>query len=192
MQRCVDKYLVRSYLKENGLGKYLNELYLACDNVNEIDFSVLPQKFVIKTSDGTGGENILVCRDKSTLNKKLVTLKINSWQNKKIYNMTHEWAYEGIIKSKIIIEKYLEDSQSIDNSLNDYKFFCYDGDVDCFCVDINRYSNHKRNFYDLSWNHLKIHSDKLYSNTKINKPSNFNEMVDLAKKLSKGFPLLEC
>ena len=67
MLRCVDKYLVRSFLKERNVDEYLNKLYLVCNDAEEIDFSVLPEKFVIKTSDGTGGENVFICRDKSIL-----------------------------------------------------------------------------------------------------------------------------
>lgn len=190
MLRCVDKYLVRSFLKERNVDEYLNKLYLVCNDAEEIDFSVLPEKFVIKTSDGTGGENVFICRDKSILDIKSVVSKINSWRNRKINIMTHEWAYEGACDSKIIIEYYLEDSSSTDNSINDYKFFCFDGEVDCLCIDMDRYSNHKRNFYDLNWNHLIINSDKLSSDVKLNKPSNFDEMIDLAKRLSKGFPFV--
>jgi hypothetical protein len=190
MLRCVDKYLVRSFLKERNVDEYLNKLYLVCNDAEEIDFSVLPEKFVIKTSDGTGGENVFICRDKSTLDIKSVVSKINGWKNRKINIMTHEWAYEGAYDSKIIIEYYLEDSSSTDNSINDYKFFCFDGEVDCLCIDMDRYSNHKRNFYDLKWNHLIINSDKLSSDVKLNKPGNFDEMIDLAKRLSKGFPFV--
>lgn len=190
MLSCSDKYVVRSFLKERNVDKYLNKLYLVCKDAEEIDFSVLPEKFVIKTSDGTGGDNVFICRDKSTLDIKSVVSKINGWKNKKINIMTHEWAYEGAYDSKIIIEHYLEDSSSADNSINDYKFFCFNGEVDCLCIDIDRYSNHKRNFYDLKWNHLKINSDKLYSDINLNKPGNFDEMIDLAKRLSKGFPFV--
>ncbi|MDB4204828.1 glycosyltransferase, partial [Polaribacter sp.] len=190
MLRCVDKYLVRSFLKERNADEYLNKLYLVCNDAMEIDFSVLPNKFVIKTSDGTGGENVFICRDKLTLDIKSVVLKINSWKNRNINIMTHEWAYKGANNSKIIIENYLEDPSSLDNSIKDYKFFCFDGEVNFLCIDMNRYSNHKRNFYDLNWNHLRINSDKLFSEVKLKKPSNFDEMIDLAKRLSKGFPFV--
>jgi hypothetical protein len=190
MLRCVDKYLVRSFLKERNAEEYLNKLYLVCNDAMEIDFSVLPNKFVIKTSDGTGGENVFICRDKLTLDIKSVVLKINSWKNRNINIMTHEWAYKGANNSKIIIENYLEDPSSLDNSIKDYKFFCFDGEVNFLCIDMNRYSNHKRNFYDLNWNHLRINSDKPFSEVKLKKPSNFDEMIDLAKRLSKGFPFV--
>lgn len=190
MLRCVDKYLVRSFLKERGLDRYLNMLYCVCDDASEIDFSLLPEKFVVKTSDGTGGENIFICRNKSKLDISSTVSRINGWKNRQINTMTREWAYEGARDSKIIIERYLEDSCSKDNSINDYKFFCFNGKIDCLCVDINRYSNHKRSFYDIDWNDLKIDSDKSCSDIKLDKPSNFDEMVKLARLLSKDFPFV--
>ena len=190
MLRCVDKYLVRSFLEERGLDKYLNKLYQVCDDASEIDFSLLPGKFVVKTSDGTGGENIFISRDKSKLDINYAISRINGWKNRQINIMTREWAYEGASDSKIIIEKYLEDPFSTDSSINDYKFFCFEGEVNCLCIDMDRYSNHKRNFYDIDWNDLKVDSDKSSSDVKLDKPSNFDEMVKLAKLLSKDFPFV--
>lgn len=37
---------------------------------------------------------------------------------------------------------------------------------------------------------MRINSDKLFSEVKLKKPSNFDEMIDLAKRLSKGFPFV--
>ena len=42
MTTCVDKYTVRDYVEQCGLGKILNELYAVYDRPEEIDFSKLP------------------------------------------------------------------------------------------------------------------------------------------------------
>ena len=51
MHKCVDKYLVRDYIKSKGLENILNECYGVYSNAKEIDFNKLPQKFVIKTTN---------------------------------------------------------------------------------------------------------------------------------------------
>ena len=67
MLRCTDKYEVRSYVKEKGLGDYLIPLIGIYDRVDKIDFNHLPNQFVAKTTDGGGGNQVLVVRDKSKL-----------------------------------------------------------------------------------------------------------------------------
>ena len=65
MHQCVDKYEVRKYVESKGLGHILNELYGVYDSPNEIDFEKLPEKFVMKTTTGGGGLNVIVVKDKS-------------------------------------------------------------------------------------------------------------------------------
>lgn len=79
MLRCVDKYAVRSYVEEKGCSRYLNELYQVCEDATEIDFDKLPQKFVIKTTNGGGGDNVLVVKDKDSLDIGATIQKVNSW-----------------------------------------------------------------------------------------------------------------
>lgn len=190
MLRCTDKYLVRSFLKERNCEQYLNTLYGYYNDANEIDFDKLPNKFVLKSTDGSGGENILICRDKTELKVSEVIKTTNNWLNKKLGKMTREWAYEGAENSKIIIEKYLEDPSNEDNTINDYKFFCFDGKVEYLVVDVDRYSGHKRNFYTRDWIHLKVSSDCPMANRPLVKPNTFEEMISVAEKISNGFPFV--
>lgn len=111
MHQCVDKYEVRKYVESKGLGHILNELYGVYDNPEDIDFSILPEKFVIKTTDGGGGLNVIVVKDKKTADINDILKKLNKWKGHKKAgaNAGREWAYEGEYPSRIIIEKYLED-----------------------------------------------------------------------------------
>lgn len=190
MHRCVDKYLVRNFLKERGCEEYLNEIYGVYDNALEIDFDKLPNKFVIKSTDGSGGENILICKDKTSLNYTNVISTVNGWLNKNLSSMTREWAYESSLKSRIIIEKYLEEKSNKDNAIDDYKFFCFDGVVKYLVVDVDRYTGHKRNFYAGDWTLLNVSSDCPNVDRPLNKPLGFEEMISVAEKLSKGFPFV--
>ena len=51
---CADKYLVREYVSEKGLGHLLNDLIGVYDNVDEIDLDQLPEQFVLKCTHGSG------------------------------------------------------------------------------------------------------------------------------------------
>lgn len=191
MGQCVDKYAVREYIKSKGMGGSLTELYGVYGNASEIDFSVLPQKFVIKSTDGGGGENIFICRDKSQLDIQQVVQSITGWKNKKNINAGREWAYTCIKESQYIVEEFLENRENPADSISDYKFFCFSGKPFCIAYDIDRYKGHKRNFYDINWNNLNILSDcENFSYICSSKPEGLDEMLKVAEKLSAGFPFV--
>ena len=87
---------------------------------------------------------------------------------------------------KIICEKYIADKN---NQLNDYKFLCFNGKPYYCWVDIDRMTEHKRNVYDINWN-LQKWNQFNYSNSKkkLEKPKNYDKMINIAAKLSKDFP----
>jgi len=187
---CVDKFRVRGFVDSRGCGQYLNKLYGVYERADDIDFTVLPDRFVIKTTDGGGGENILICKDKSALDIPLVIKTVNNWRNKDVSKMTYEWAYDGAKSSRIIVENYLEDPTTRDKSIHDYKFFCFDGKARYLVVDIDRYAGHKRSFFDIEWNLLNISSDCPIADRELHRPAGFDKMVYLAETLSLGFPFV--
>ena len=192
MLDCVDKYRVREYVaKKLGTDKYLNELYQVCDDASQINFNALPDKFVIKTSDGGGGDNVLICKNKKYLDIDFVIHTVNSWRNKQYYIVSREWAYRGAKDSKILVEKYLVDKDNLDESIDDYKFFCYNGNYKFLWVDKDRFTNHTRCFYDQDLRWIKgIVSDYPASNVEFPLPANIGEMITVAEKLSMGFPFV--
>lgn len=113
MFQCVDKYEVRQYVESKGLGHILNELYGVYDRPEDIDFSTLPDKFVVKITDGGGGLNVIVVKNKQDADLDDIRAKLTLWGagqvRKKKKSGGREWAYTGITKRRIIIEKYLED-----------------------------------------------------------------------------------
>lgn len=180
---CVDKYKVREYIKKQGMENILNKLYGVYEKANDINFEKLPQKFILKTTNGS--ETNIICKNKKKLNIKKTKEKLDFFLNRETINAGREWAYNNV-KPLIICEKLLEPKNNKD--LMDYKFICFNGKVACIIVDCNRFSNHKRNFYDLSWNLIKVSSDCENANEIIKKPKNFKKMIKIAETLSREFP----
>ena len=123
MPRCVDKYDVREYVKGKGLDSILNSLYGVYDDVSEIQFDTLPHRFIMKSTTGGGGFNVLVVKDKNAIDWDDVKQKIAPWCWKRTRqqktNSGREWAYLGIKQSRIIIEELLEDDYGmIDGIIN--------------------------------------------------------------------------
>lgn len=186
----VDKYKVKEYLSSHGFGSLLPELYGVYQKGEEIDFDSLPERFVLKTNDGGGGNNVIICRDKSKLDIPQTVETLNSWLNVKSVNPGREWAYTGINESMILVEEYLENPVSPESGLEDYKFLCYNGQPHFIVHDGDRFIGHKRNFYDTEWNNLHIDSDCESFPADTPKPENLNEMLEVARRLSNGFPFV--
>ena len=185
MMECVDKYGVRKYIEKMGLGNILNQLYQVVDRPEEINFDQLPDKFVIKTTNGSG-TNILV-KDKKTLNIAETKKKLNDFLNMAEASAGREWAYGGSSK-KIIVEELLEDNSNKDKGISDYKFLCFNGKPVYVVYDKDRFSDHKRNFYDVNWNYVKVDSDCPCFEDSVKKPENYEKMVEIASVLSRDFP----
>ena len=92
------------------------------------------------------------------------------------------------IKPVIIAEEYLNDS--VNKNPTDYKFYCADGYVDGLLVCTERDKETRLDHYDLNWNKLNYTFEKFASNKKIEKPSEFEEMIKIASKISKGIPFV--
>lgn len=190
MLECTDKYLVRKYVESRIGETYLNKLLGVYKNADDINFNELPPRFVIKTTDGGGGDNVLICRNKDVFDISKAISLLRKWKNRNLDKVTREWAYNGARESLIIIEEYLEDLSNVDTSIDDYKFFCFNGKVHYVVVDVDRYSGHKRNFYDIDWNKIDIASDCPNFNYEKKRPINYEEMLQIAGKLSNGFPFV--
>ena len=191
MFKCVDKYDVREYVEQKGLKNILNECYGLYDTPEDIEWSMLPDKFIIKTTTGGGGLNVILVKDKNTLDFEDIKKKLHLWIQKEKLKVSpgREWAYEGIGKDRIIIERLLEDDSNSDGSIDDYKLMCFDGKFKCLWIDKNRYSNHRRGFWDENLKFLYgVYSDHDTFDTPPALPSNMEEMVEIAEKLSADFP----
>lgn len=184
---AADKYEVRNYLSNIGQDDLLTELYGVYDEVSEIDINKFPQKFVLKTTNGSGTN--IICTDKYKLNIEDMKNTVQTWLDRDMYAAGREWAYKNI-KPRIIVEELLEDNENTEKGINDYKFLCFDGQPQFVILDVSRFTGHKRNIYDLSWNLIDVGSDKPNIRKEIPKPDNLDEMVEVAKKLSEDFPFV--
>ena len=185
MQKCVDKYYVREYVKEKGLENILNTLYQVVDCAQDLDFNLLPNKFIIKTTNGSGTN--IICRNKSSLDINAVKKELDEYLAQAEASAGREWAYEGSSK-KIIVEALLEDLNNVDLGVSDYKFLCFNGKPKYIVYDKDRFTDHKRNFYDIDWNYIKVDSDCSCFGDTVDKPKGLEEMLEIAKKLSEDFP----
>ena len=180
--QLADKIAVRDYVQEKIGDEYLVPLLGVWDSVDEIDFSKLPERFVLKCTHDS--ESAVICKSKETLDIKAAKNKLNKALNTNFYYYNREWVYKDIVP-RIIAEVYLEDS--IDKELKDYKFFCFDGIPRAMFIATGRAIHEtKFDFFDMDFNHLDFTQHYPNSDKPIRKPLSFDLMKQLAARLSEG------
>lgn len=181
----VDKYAVKEYVAKIIGEEYIIPTLGVWDKFDDIDFSKLPQQFVLKTTHGGGGGGVVICKDKKTFNKADALTKLNQSLKSDIYKSLREWPYKNVPK-RIIAEKFMVDSSG---ELRDFKFYCFDGTPKVLLVASNRFTSHNFDYFDMDFNRLPITSVAGKNNYEINEsPSNFEKMKELVAILSKGLP----
>lgn len=185
-----DKYAVRKFIEEKGYKQYLVPLLGVWENANEIDFSKLPDSFVLKTNNGAG--TVMVVEDKTLINQRKVRAQLNKWLKNK-FGLKRAEPHYLRIKPLIIAESLLRDESGISSSLVDYKIWCFDGKAFGTRVYYNRHRFEADiEWYDRDWNYrpekLVFTKDKRDGGGKISKPKHYEKMISFAEDLSKGFP----
>lgn len=174
-----DKYAVRDWISSIIGDEYLIPLLGVYSSFDEIDFDILPQKFVIKCNHDSG--SVTLCDKSTKIDKKLLKLRYDYYLKRSLADLNFEMHYKDI-KPLVLVEKYMGDN------IKDYKFMCIGGKVYYCRVDCDRFTNHKRNIYDMNWVLQPFNEGEFY-NTELplKEPDNFSLMKDIAAKLCKGF-----
>jgi len=178
----VDKYKVREYIEKSVGGQYLNALYGVYDTPEEIDYSVLPNQFVLKCTNGSG--SVMIVKDKSKLDPAKANKEMHAWLKDEFYKMKKEPQYKPI-KNRIIAEEYLEDESG---ALRDYKFWCFDGEPYCYGVFTDRFTDETVDLYDMAGNKLDVTNANVKNSSYVLPQSDqFGELVEVVKKLASPF-----
>lgn len=184
--QMVDKYEVKKYVANIIGSQYIIPNLGVWNKPGEIDWNMLPNQFVLKTNHDGGGNGIVVCKDKETLNKRKALRELNHSFRRNTFLIGREWPYKNVRK-RIIAETYLEDS--VYHELRDYKFYCFDGKVKVVLITSGRGSGHTMmNYYDDQFNMLDLNQGYPHIDGCVLKPKNFEEMKMIASALSKGIP----
>lgn len=183
--QLADKYLVREYLAEKGYKDLAPKIYGAYDSVAEINFKSLPKSFVLKCNHGCG--DIIFCEDKTRLNFEKAKQQLSRTLSEDFSTQSLEPHYHNI-QRKIICEEFLPHKPGTLPS--DYKFYCFNGKVDCILLCSDRENQYKMDYYSLDWQYLPYAKSEYRSHKKHKKPKNLKEMIRVAEKLSKDFPFV--
>lgn len=188
----VDKYEVKKYVEKVLGGEYIIPTIGVWDSFDDIDFDLLPKKFVLKSTNGGGSTGVVICSDKASFDISDAKRKLEASMSYDIYRNMGEWVYKNI-KPKIIAEEFLELPNG--KSLNDYKFWCFNGSPKVLFYASERFNDEKRppyfDYYDMELNRLPLRS-RGHQNSPIDLEifPEFEQMKKIAEKLAGNIPFV--
>lgn len=175
--KCADKIKIHEYCKEK-LGKDMCVPIMKIYNkVLDINWNDLPNQFVIKCNHGSGMN--IICKDKTKFNKEKCVQNLTRWMNDDFAFRNGFEAHYHDIPHKILVEKMIGEG-----NLMDYKFWCFNGDPKLYTINDGHGHGHII-YYDMNDKEQNFYGIDIIPNYK--KPCHFEEMVYIAKKLSKDF-----
>lgn len=184
----VDKYEVKKYIETTIGLEYVIPTFGIYNSFQEINFEKLPKRFVIKCTHNSGG--VVVVNDKDKINTKELKKKFNRMLKQNFFYVGREWPYKNIVP-RIIIEENIQEEDSKDQ-IKDYKIMCFNGEPKCsfVCSNRNAESGLCVNFYDYDWKPMPFERHYPKNKQEIEKPSQYDKMLELATKLSKDIPFV--
>ena len=98
----VDKYAVKGIVGEIIGNEFIIPTIGVFDKFEDINFDLLPDKFVMKCTHDSGG--VVVVKDKCKFNKIDSKKFLEKSLRRNYYNYSREWPYKNV-KPRILIEK---------------------------------------------------------------------------------------
>lgn len=189
--RVADKLKVRDFIKEKGYEDLLVKLYGAWRKAEDIDFDSMPQKFVLKCNHDSGSTKII---DKAKGFDKKALIDFYRERLKVKFGYVGCEPHYNKIPPMVIAEEFLEQEPPF-KSLTDYKFWTFDGRVYYVSVMFDRSEDMvSETVYDLDWTphpeYLKSYGRYKSETRDLPRPQKLDEMIAIAKDLSKGFPFV--
>lgn len=185
---CCDKFAVKDYVTQKLGAEYVIPTVQSWKSAEDIDFSQLPDQFVLKVN-WSSGYNIIV-KDKSQLNWEEARAKIAYWMQpqQNSYYQTFNWGYKNM-EPVVYAEQYME---QIEGQLYDYKFYCCNGKAKFLFIATDRHKSGKLtyNFFDMDFNRLPFTYGGRGHEEHLKKPVHFEEMVRCAEILAEPFPFV--
>ena len=188
----VDKVLAKEYVSSAVGPQYVIPTLKVWNSAREMDFSELPEQFVLKCNHNSG-RGMVICKDKSALDEKEIRKKIKKALKRREYLVNREWPYKNVVP-KVFAEQLVSDSsvpEGQTDGLIDYKFYCFNGKPQFLYIGfaniVNNIKHDYLSFYNLDFTPADFgRHDHPRIPFEVKKPDNFDEMIRIAEKLAQG------
>lgn len=178
--QLVDKYEVKKRVAELIGEEYIIRTYGVWDRADDIDFEALPDAFVLKTTHDSG--SIIVCRNKSELDFGKARKSLEKSLHHNYYSWSREWPYKNV-RPRIIAEELIGENDTLPV---DYKFFCFNGEIDSVMLCLERdFGRPKFLFFNTEWERLMYQNMEPVLPENIAPPRKYDQMISLVKEIAK-------
>lgn len=181
-----DKLSFKTYISEKVGSKYVTPLLGKWQNSDDINYDLLPDKFVFKSTWGGDGDQVLIIKNKSEMNVDEVRKKLLEWIVP--WGNPYYYAFTPVFKNLepcIIAEEYID-------NVYDYKFFCFNGEPKLFAAAnsfIGERINRRLSYFDMDKKRVSLFYSG-FLDASLDELYHFEEMKNIATTLSKDFPFV--
>ncbi len=194
ISRCVDKVLFKDFIKERLGEGYTAKTYKVWEKAEEVNLRDIPEQCVVKSNCSSDGRNILLVPDKSKIDFEKVEREIkgNWFDRLKLHTNSFASYYYGV-QPKVYVEEYLKEAE---DSPDDYDVFCFHGEPKFIYVKTAHFDNginrdvYPVSFYTTEWNFMEAKYKDFPSRADLERPPHLDEMLEISRMLSKGFPFV--
>lgn len=190
LKNIVDKVAFKRFVAGKLGEGYTIPMYGAWSCLEDLvkDWAKLPEEFVLKSNCSSAGDKIKVVHHKSELNFDLLKKELKNWFDPRRTLIEGDAVGYFDLVPMVLAEEY---KSNVGNQLYDYKFFCFDGKPTYVYVAQDHFGpdGSHISFYDLNWIKLDVqYGDHIIGEAPC--PAHFEQMKELALKLSAGFPFV--
>jgi hypothetical protein len=171
-----DKEHVKQYVKAEIGDAYNVPTLAVLHSPQEVDDYEFPAECCIKPTQASG--QVILRTQGEPVDRE----RIKSWFGINYYYAGREWNYQRL-KPKVIVEPLIFDS----NNIEDFKIFCFNGEPRLIQVDLDRYVDHTRKFFDTDWNEQDFSILYPRSTAPFARPASLDTMLAVARRLSAPF-----
>ena len=171
-----DKEHVKQYVKAEVGDQHNVPTLAVLRSPAEVDTYDFPPDCCIKPTQASS--QVILRKNGAPVDRE----KIKSWFAINYYRNGREWNYQRL-KPKVIVEPLIFGSTNVE----DFKIFCFNGEPRIIQVDIDRYVDHTRKYFDVNW--IEQDFSILYprSSAAFPRPASLDTMLSVARRLSAPF-----
>ena len=181
-----DKLEQRDYIAERVGEENLIPLLGIFGSYDEVVHEAFLHGYVLKCTHGRGYHYI--CKDTYNLDRAEIRAKMNGYMQSDYSLEGRESPYKDLNR-RIIAEAFLDDKANLEPI--DYRVLCFNGTPKYTAVYSDKNRNDKKSdIYDASWEHLDCTWGFPNNEYGVETPYNYENMLDIAEKLSQNIPFL--
>lgn len=186
VRKCASRLGGREYVQEKGYGESLIAVLAVRDSFSDIDFSILPESYVLKCNHASGFNQVVF--DNKTMDYASTKKKFDKWMKTDYGKMTVEPHYVGM-KRCILIEQLLLENGDLPT---EYKIHCFNGKAKNLYVVRGRGKDIRYDQLYIDWTPFDESQFNGWKKSDVppTRPSNFDKMIKMAEDLAKPFPFV--